>query len=122
MAMVSAPRASIVAAEAQFSGARTVSFCVYSRSRWIIRSEDGAVDLVITDMLMPEKDGIEVMRELGSTANPPPVLAISGGGMTGGRTYLDLAAALGAADTLAKPFTSEKLLAKVSMLLKHAAK
>ena len=77
-----------------------------------------AIDLVITDLLMPEQDGIEIIKQIGTLADAPPVLAISGGGVAGNELYLRAAGALGAADTLPKPFTSKSLLAKVELLLK----
>jgi len=78
-----------------------------------------AIDLVITDLLMPEQDGIEIIKQIGGLPNPPPVLAISGGGVASEELYLRAAGALGAADTLSKPFTSKSLLGKVDMLLKQ---
>lgn len=77
------------------------------------------IDLVITDLLMPEQDGIEIIKQIGTLADAPPVLAISGGGVAGNQLYLRAAGALGAADTLSKPFTSKSLLAKVELLLKQ---
>lgn len=78
-----------------------------------------AIDLVITDLLMPEQDGIEIIKQIGSLPDAPPVLAISGGGVAGNQIYLRAAGALGAAETLSKPFTSKSLLGKVDMLLKQ---
>jgi DNA-binding response OmpR family regulator len=77
------------------------------------------VDLVITDLLMPEQDGIEIIKQIGALKDAPPVLAISGGGVAGNELYLRAAGALGAADTLPKPFTSKSLLGKVEMLLRQ---
>ena len=78
-----------------------------------------SIDLVITDLLMPEQDGIEIIKQIGRLPDAPPVLAISGGGVAGHELYLRAAGALGAADTLPKPFTSKNLLGKVDMLLKQ---
>ncbi len=78
-----------------------------------------SIDLVITDLLMPEQDGIEIIKQIGTLPQAPPILAISGGGVAGNELYLRAAGALGAADTLPKPFSSKSLLGKVEMLLRH---
>src|SRR5712692_5806019 len=59
--------------------------------------------LVITDIIMPDKDGVEVILELRKIW-PGPILAISGDGRTGRSGYLKAARRLGASATLAKPF------------------
>lgn len=63
-----------------------------------------AVDVVITDINMPEMDGIEVITRLHEVQPDLPVIAISGGGRTDKNFLLDDADALGAVDTLTKPF------------------
>ena len=78
----------------------------------------GVVDLVITDVFMPEKDGIEVIMELRKRYPDALVLAISGGSSRGEiEVFLDSASRLGAARTLAKPFSGAQLLEKVEELL-----
>ena len=74
-------------------------------------------DLVVLDMLMPEREGIETIREIRQTGQLVPVLAISGGDKTGWSDFLRMASALGANDTLAKPFTASELLRRVERLL-----
>jgi CheY-like chemotaxis protein len=75
----------------------------------------GAFDLLITDLVMPEKEGIEVLREIRAQQPALKTLAISGGGKFGGaETYLRLASLLGAKQILAKPFTREQFLAAVN--------
>jgi len=78
---------------------------------------DQRFDAVILDMLMPEREGIETIREIRKTDKTLPVLAISGGDKTGWSDYLRMASALGATDTLAKPFTASELLRRVERLL-----
>jgi two-component system chemotaxis response regulator CheY len=76
---------------------------------------------VVTDLLMPEKDGIETILELRKRNATLPVLAISGGGSIGHRgDLLRMAQELGATATLSKPFTREELLAAVSLCLDEA--
>lgn len=71
---------------------------------------DGAeVDLVITDLVMPEVEGLQLIRSLRREPVPPKVIAISGGGRGSANSYLELAEVLGAAATLAKPFASQAL-------------
>jgi DNA-binding NtrC family response regulator len=74
-------------------------------------------DLLITDILMPEKEGLEVLLELKRKQWPVKVIAISGGGRVESKDCLYMAKALGAAKVLAKPFTHEVLLAAVNELL-----
>src|SRR3954451_24527608 len=72
-----------------------------------------APDLVITDILMPDRDGVEVINELRLTTRGIRVLAMSGRPEFGGLNLLELAKSLGADATLAKPFDGDELLAKV---------
>ena len=76
-----------------------------------------AVDLVITDIIMPEKEGLEVLMELRKQPNPVKVIAISGGGSTGKVEYLHIAKLMGASSVLSKPFSVFALIAAVNDLL-----
>ena len=67
-------------------------------------------DLVITDLIMPEKEGIETILELRREFPEARVVAISGGGRNEGRDYLPIAAQLGAQRTVAKPFSRQDIL------------
>lgn len=73
--------------------------------------------LVITDVLMPEQEGLETLMQLRQSGRPVKVMAISGGGRVGADTYLNSARTLGADAILAKPFGREELLEKVTALL-----
>lgn len=94
----------------------------------IIRATDGEkgikllkesrVDLVITDIIMPVKEGIETIREIREHDAKIPVIAVSGGGHGSGGNYLRMAQALGATEVLAKPFDQDELLAAVNRCLK----
>lgn len=78
--------------------------------------ERGA-DLVIVDIFMPEVDGLEVIRALRVDASRPRIIAMSGGGRAENLDTLTVAASLGAARTLRKPFTPRDLLDAVRDVL-----
>ena len=71
-------------------------------------------DLIITDILMPEKEGIETIIALHRADPDLPIIAISGGGHSGGMDFLCSAEKLGARHTLSKPFRGDQLLSAVS--------
>ena len=75
------------------------------------------VDLIITDLLMPEKDGIEMIMEARRDFPAIRIIAMSGGGMAAPADYLPMAELLGAERTLAKPFTAAQLRALVESVL-----
>lgn len=79
-----------------------------------------AIDLVITDLIMPEKEGVETISELRTRFPAIKIIAMSGGGMGGATDYLRMARALGAGQTLAKPFTRDDLLKLVKAALSPA--
>jgi DNA-binding response OmpR family regulator len=74
-------------------------------------------DLVITDILMPDMEGIETILALKAGATPPKVIAISGGGRLAGRDFLSWATHLGADEVLPKPFRMSALVAMAHSLL-----
>lgn len=78
---------------------------------------DAKTDLVITDVHMPEKDGIELIMALRELAEPPRLIAISGGDRLGGTPMLEAAGDLGGVRTLPKPFEAEALLDLVAEVL-----
>ena len=84
----------------------------------IKRFREMPCDLVITDLIMPEKKGLETISELKEDFPDIKVIAISGGGRVGPNDYLHLAKMLGAAQTLTKPIEREKLLNAVEELLR----
>ena len=76
------------------------------------------VRLVITDIFMPESDGLDLIIKLTAFNPSTAILAISGGSRIGGpESYLKLARLLGCRRTLAKPFELPQLLAVVDELL-----
>jgi CheY-like chemotaxis protein len=77
---------------------------------------DGSYDVIITDLLMPEKEGLETIREI-MMANPETkIIAISGGGLKGDLDFLEIAKLFGAKVTLSKPFTKRQLLSALESL------
>ena len=78
------------------------------------------IDLVITDIIMPGKEGLEIIRELRQEFPGLGIVAVSGGGRLGPDSYLPLATKMGAQRTLAKPFTRQELLDIVEDLVGRA--
>ncbi len=74
-------------------------------------------DLVITDIVMPEKEGIETIIELNRDYPGIKIIAMSGGGKRGNQNYLEMAQYLGASRILAKPFQRSDLIKTVKELL-----
>jgi CheY-like chemotaxis protein len=77
-----------------------------------------AIDVVITDIFMPEQDGIETILELRRDFPDVKIVAMSGGGTTGNLTYLPAAQQLGAVHSVAKPFDCLAMVATVGELLR----
>jgi len=79
------------------------------------------VDLMILDMMMPEQDGLETIKEVRAEAfpiNQTKILAISNGGKwIDPELYLRTSAKLGANEVLPKPFSLEELRARIKLLL-----
>ena len=74
----------------------------------------GEFDLVITDILMPKKDGFQTIRDIRRSGKRTPILAISGAGLIGSMSYLSIAEEIGATRTLAKPFEKNEFLSAVN--------
>jgi len=85
----------------------------------IALSEANNVDLVITDIVMPEKDGLELVTYFKKKEPPIKIIAMSGGGTLGCSSYLGIAKAMGASLTLSKPFRAEELKVAVKNTLHH---
>jgi DNA-binding response OmpR family regulator len=77
-------------------------------------------DLVICDIVMPDRDGIELIPEMKRQRPDVKLIAISGRQMIGALDVLNLARRLGADATLAKPFTMDALLAITEAMLAAA--
>lgn len=103
-----------------------------SAGHLVIEAEDGLKglarfaadnpDLVISDIVMPDQEGISTIRQLRQACGKLPILAISGGGSSlAGAEYLRMATDLGATAALGKPFGAEELIATVAALLAPGA-
>ncbi len=79
--------------------------------------EEGGHDVVITDILMPNREGIETIRDLRRTEKDVKIIAISGGGNIDKMQLLDLAQKFGADRVLPKPFTPQQVLATLDEVL-----
>ena len=79
-----------------------------------------AIDLVITDVIMPVQEGIETITVLRKQWPKLPVLAMSGGA-SHSKLYLDIAAKIGAKRVLQKPFTPQELIAAINTVLAEDA-
>jgi CheY-like chemotaxis protein len=90
----------------------------------VVQAEDGQqgvqlfqqhpIDLVVTDILMPSKEGIETIVEIRQRNREVRIIAVSGGGAIGATPVLDAARQLGADDVLSKPFSKAELLVKIN--------
>jgi CheY-like chemotaxis protein len=76
-----------------------------------------APDLLVTDILMPGKDGLETMVALRKQWPDTRIIAISGGGRMQAEGFLQIALRLGARETLTKPFSNSELIESVQRVL-----
>jgi DNA-binding response OmpR family regulator len=105
---------------------------LFSRAGYqVLKAADGSeamrlwrsvgADLVITDLHMPNKDGIETIVELLSHAPGTPIIAMSGGGQTKRLDLLGSLPLLGRVLTIEKPFTLNEMMLVVGQALKRAS-
>lgn len=83
----------------------------------VIAAKKHSPDLIITDLLMPEKEGLETIQEIRKFSPDVKIIAISGGGVIQPEMYLKLAEKIGADRSFTKPIDRETLLAAVKQLL-----
>ena len=84
--------------------------------------EQAKVDLVITDIIMPEKEGVEMICDIRLAWPHIKILAITGGGRIDPAVFLNLAKELGADLTMKKPLNIKALVEQVSGLFPPEAK
>jgi DNA-binding response OmpR family regulator len=113
------------------SGFRRMIRMILTRMRHdIVEAQDGnegiarfkaeQPDLVISDIVMPDKEGIQTILEIRALAPDARIIAMSGGGVSLGTSYLGAALKLGANLVLTKPFRPAELAAMVEQLLPAA--
>ena len=79
--------------------------------------ESTPADVVITDLVMPEQEGLETIQEFRRKHPGVKIIAMSGGGRIDARDFLKIARHLGAERTFAKPFENAELVAAIEELL-----
>jgi len=82
----------------------------------IAKVRAGNVDLVLTDIIMPNKEGLETITEIKRTVPGIPIIAMSG---YWGKPYLEAARKLGARGVLCKPFTGKDLETTIKAALSN---
>jgi DNA-binding response OmpR family regulator len=86
----------------------------------IMHFKPSITDLVVTDLIMPDEDGLKVIMKLREIKPSLKVIAISGGGKAGPGSYLNLAKALGADAIYSKPFSVNDLIDRIENMLNTA--
>ncbi len=79
--------------------------------------QENPFDLIITDLIMPDMEGVETIMALRRSGPTPKIIAVSGGGRSGSGDYLSMAKRLGADQVLPKPFSQDELLSTVHSCL-----
>jgi len=80
---------------------------------------ENVYDLIITDLVMPEVNGIDLIMALKDRQYPGKIIAVSGGGgITGRFDYLEISEIIGANSILSKPFTEDDIKDLISSLFK----
>jgi CheY-like chemotaxis protein len=83
----------------------------------LVEGEQFLPDLLITDIVMPEKDGLETIMEFRNRLPNVRIIAMSGGGRVNAVDYLKISGKIGATATLAKPFSRDELEAAIAKAL-----
>jgi DNA-binding response OmpR family regulator len=83
----------------------------------LLAFEQNPPDLVLTDLMMPEKEGIETILELLRRRPQTKIIAMSGGSRCGPAPFLEIARRVGALYTLAKPFSHDELALAINNVL-----
>ena len=81
----------------------------------------GVFDVVVTDLIMPDKEGIETIMDLRKLNPAVKIIAMSGGGRVTSVDYLQIARQVGAKQILAKPFLYEDMKVAIEELMAPAA-
>jgi DNA-binding response OmpR family regulator len=105
----------------------TLEFALKQSGHEVICASDGreglrayasaTPQLVIVDIIMPNKEGLETIIEIRARDPKTPIIAISGGGRTTNDNFLEMATLVGADKVLRKPFERKDLTAMINRLL-----
>jgi len=97
----------------------------------VVEAADGSIamtllrmelpDLIITDLIMPNQEGLETIRQIRKDHPTLGIIAISGGGQIGPESYLAIAERLGASRTFSKPLDLNGMMAAIRQLLEEHA-
>jgi CheY-like chemotaxis protein len=82
---------------------------------------ESKVDVLVTDLIMPDVEGLETIRIVRRAHPTLPIIAISGGGRLTPSSYLSMARGVGATDVLPKPFEPAKLVSMIESLAARSA-
>lgn len=104
-----------------------ISMTLQRKKHTVVEADNGKIGLellqehrdisvMITDLIMPEKEGIETIIEVKQQYPSIKIVAISGGGKVSPENYLVIADALGANTTLKKPFSGQELIHAIDNL------
>ena len=105
----------IIAEMLSLDGHQTVEAC--DGGKGLNLFNEGSFDIVITDMIMPDVEGVETIIQLRKDCPDVKIIAISGGGSISAFSHLALAQGFGVKKTLVKPFKKDDLLKAVAEML-----
>lgn len=108
-------------AEAAFAGGGHDVHFAHDGEQALRQLDAGSFDLLVTDLVMPGTDGLELIRSLRQARNRIPILAMTAGLASLKQPLVVAASALGADDVIEKPFRPAALLARIDALLAKAA-
>lgn len=108
-------------AEVAFAGGDHELLFAENGDEALLALKAGPVDLIVTDLVMPGKDGLEVIRAIREMHSRVPILAMTAGLASLKEPLLVAASALGADDVIEKPFRPPALRQRADALLAKAA-
>lgn len=91
--------------------------CAANGREALKKLEDGTFDMIVTDIIMPEVDGLQLLTEVRKRIPGIKIIAVSGGGRISANDYLQTASVLGADAVLPKPFSMSDLTVAVKQVL-----
>ncbi|MFI4966509.1 MAG: response regulator [Caulobacterales bacterium] len=104
-----------------FAAAGYTTLTAENGRKGLLLLDAGQPDLVVTDIVMPEMEGIGAILQIRRRPRPPKIIAISGAGPGGRQNYLKWARHLGADETLAKPFRMSQLVSLAGSLIDNCS-